>query len=296
MLIALDKLTVELHASELCEGGAMIYDSNKVKDAESLAKRKDIDLIGAPLTQMAAQAGGEIMFNTVALGAAMGLLQLDFAILENMLTKIWASKGQKVVDANVAAAKAGYEFSKSALTEPFKIKIEFVKREKTMFINGNEAAVVGRGEGRLQVRGRIPDEPLLLHTAPHGRPRARLRHNREADRGRNRGCEHDLRRCLRRSARHDRHFGRRLRAHGRGAWHDGHNGGPVRDFRVAALRPLHRPSDLHRAGRPLFALHASQGEFPRVVIAPGDPAECYVEAVNAFNIAEHGADASHSAP
>jgi 2-oxoglutarate ferredoxin oxidoreductase subunit alpha len=34
------------------------------------------------------------------------------------------------------------------------------------------------------------------------------------------------------------------------------------------------------------ALHASQGEFPRVVIAPGDPAECYTEAVNAFNIAE----------
>jgi 2-oxoglutarate/2-oxoacid ferredoxin oxidoreductase subunit alpha len=35
-----------------------------------------------------------------------------------------------------------------------------------------------------------------------------------------------------------------------------------------------------------FALHASQGEFPRVVIAPGDPTECYVESVNAFNIAE----------
>jgi len=36
----------------------------------------------------------------------------------------------------------------------------------------------------------------------------------------------------------------------------------------------------------LFALHASQGEFPRVVIAPGDATECYVEAFNAFNIAE----------
>jgi len=36
----------------------------------------------------------------------------------------------------------------------------------------------------------------------------------------------------------------------------------------------------------LFTLHASQGEFPRVVIAPGDATECYVEAFNAFNIAE----------
>jgi len=36
----------------------------------------------------------------------------------------------------------------------------------------------------------------------------------------------------------------------------------------------------------LSALHASQGEFPRVVVAPGDANDCYVEAFNAFNIAE----------
>jgi len=35
-----------------------------------------------------------------------------------------------------------------------------------------------------------------------------------------------------------------------------------------------------------FVLHASQGEFPRVVIAPGDVEECFYEIQNAFNIAE----------
>ena len=35
-----------------------------------------------------------------------------------------------------------------------------------------------------------------------------------------------------------------------------------------------------------FMLHASQGEFPRVVIAPGDTEECFYETMRAFNWAE----------
>jgi len=35
-----------------------------------------------------------------------------------------------------------------------------------------------------------------------------------------------------------------------------------------------------------FALHASQGEFPRLVLAPGDAQECFFETFNAFNCAE----------
>jgi len=35
-----------------------------------------------------------------------------------------------------------------------------------------------------------------------------------------------------------------------------------------------------------FAIHASQGEFPRVVIAPGDVKECFYKTMEAFNLAE----------
>ncbi|MFQ6054206.1 MAG: transketolase C-terminal domain-containing protein, partial [Candidatus Bathyarchaeia archaeon] len=36
----------------------------------------------------------------------------------------------------------------------------------------------------------------------------------------------------------------------------------------------------------LFAVHASQGEFPRVVVAPGDVDECFYLTMEAFNLAE----------
>ena len=35
-----------------------------------------------------------------------------------------------------------------------------------------------------------------------------------------------------------------------------------------------------------FIIHASQGEFPRVVVAPGDVDECYYKTMEAFNLAE----------
>ena len=35
-----------------------------------------------------------------------------------------------------------------------------------------------------------------------------------------------------------------------------------------------------------FAIHASQGEFPRVIIAPGDVDECFYSTLEAFNLAE----------
>ena len=35
-----------------------------------------------------------------------------------------------------------------------------------------------------------------------------------------------------------------------------------------------------------FAIHASQGEFPRLVIAPGDVDECFYNTIESFNLAE----------
>ncbi len=286
ILIALDKKTVEIHAAGLSEKGAVIYDSNKVKDAEAIAKRPDLVFIGAPLTQMAAAAGGEIMFNTVALGASMGLMELDFAILQNMLTKIWARKGQQVVDANIAAAKAGYEFSKAALKEPFKIKIEFIKREKTIFINGNEAAVVGAIKAGCKFVAEYPMSPSssILHLmAGHDEAYGIIVKQTEDEIAASNmiaGAGFAGVRAM--TATSGGGFSLMVEALG----NIGIAEIPAVIFESQRCGPSTGLPTYTEQADLSFALHASQGEFPRVVIAPGDPTECYVEAVNAFNIAE----------
>jgi 2-oxoglutarate ferredoxin oxidoreductase subunit alpha len=286
ILIALDKKTVELRAGELAECGALIYDSNKVSDAKELAKRQGITYVGAPLTQMAAAAGGEIMFNTVALGAAMGILGLDFSIIENMMAKMWARKGQKVADANVAAARAGYDFSKSIVNGSFKARIEFIKREKTLFINGNEASVAGALAAGCKFVAEYPMSPSssILH----------LMAGHEID--------YDV---IVKQTEDEISAANMIAGAGfagvRAMTATSGGGFSLMAEALGMMGIMEVPAvifESQRAGPStglptyteqadlLFALHASQGEFPRVVVAPGDAQECYVEAFNAFNIAE----------
>lgn len=287
VIIALDKLTVELHASELSEGGAIIYDSNKVKNAKELARRDDILFIGAPLSQMAATAGGEIMFNTVALGAAMGIMQLDFSILEKLLTSIWARKGQKVVDANIAAAKAGYEFSKSALKEPFKIKIEEIKGKKQkMFINGNEAAVAGAIKAGCKFVGEYPMSPsssvlhlMAGHEWDYG---IIVKQTEDEIAAANMICGAAVAGVRSMTATSGGGFSLMTEALGLMGLMEA----PVVIFLSQRCGPATGLPTYTEQADLQFALHASQGEFPRVVMAPGCPEECYKDAFNAFNIAE----------
>lgn len=287
ILIALDKKTVEIHANELSDGAAVIYDSNRVKDAEALTQqRKDLLMIGAPLTQMAAAAGGEIMFNTVALGASMGVLHLDFAILQDLLTKIWARKGQKVVDANVAAAKAGYDFSQTALNGSFKIKIEKLADKKKMFINGNEAAVVGAVKAGCKFVAEYPMSPSssILHLmAGHDWTYGIIVKQTEdeiaaANMIAGAGAA-GVRAMTATSG-----GGFALMAEALGMM--GLMELPAVIFESQRCGPSTGLPTYTEQADLLFVLHASQGEFPRVVICPGDPTECYVEAINAFNLAE----------
>ena len=286
ILIALDKKTVEVRASELSAGGALIYDSNKVSDAREIAKRQDITYVGAPLSQMAAAAGGEIMFNTVALGAAMGILGLDFAIIEGMLHKLWLRKGQNVVDSNIAAARSGYDFSKSIVNGSFKSRIEFVKREKTLFINGNEASVAGAIAAGCKFVAEYPMSPstAILHLmAGHERDYGIIVKQTED--------EISAANMIAGAA-----F-----AGARSMTATSGGGFSLMSEAIGMMGMMETPCVIFNSQRAgpstglptyteqadlLFSLHTSQGEFPRVVIAPGDAAECYVESFNAFNIAE----------
>ncbi|MEM4554523.1 MAG: 2-oxoacid:acceptor oxidoreductase subunit alpha [Candidatus Anstonellaceae archaeon] len=286
LLVALDKLTVQLHASELSPGGAIIYDSNKVKDAQQIAGRTDIHLIGMPLTQMAASAGGEIMFNSVALGAAMGLMQMDFEIIRTMMQKIWARKGQKVVEANIAAALAGHQASKSALPHPFKVRIEFIKREKTVFMNGNEASVAGAIKAGCKFVAEYPMSPSssILHLmAGHEWDYGIIVKQTEDEiAAANMICGAAFAGVRAMTATSGGGFSLMVEALGL----MGISETPCVIFESQRCGPSTGLPTYTEQADLQFVLHASQGEFPRVVIAPGDPLECYIEAINAFNIAE----------
>ncbi len=65
--------------------------------------------------QIAKDIGSLRSANIVVLGAATPFLDLDYSILENALKSIFGNKGEKVVQANLDALKAGKEFAEKNL-------------------------------------------------------------------------------------------------------------------------------------------------------------------------------------
>jgi len=81
-----------------------------------------------------------IMQNTVAVGAAIHLMGLDFAGLESVLQSTFAKKPQ-VVQMNVESAKAGYDYA-AAHFEPLSKQLQKTSQKWTL-MTGNELMAMG---------------------------------------------------------------------------------------------------------------------------------------------------------
>ncbi len=166
VLVAMDKTTLGLHFDELNDQSIILYDSldDKVKiDDYAGLKGKKIDL---PMVSLAQQAGGtRLMANNVALGASIYLFGLDLEVLNGVISDIFGRKGEEIVKENQAAAKAGYDFVMNNFGSQL---MNVTKNEGRNYLTmtGNEAASLGAIAGGLQFYAAYPMTPSssILHT------------------------------------------------------------------------------------------------------------------------------------
>ncbi len=136
ILIALNRDTIELHQGELATQGIGIFDGDKIKDTGGNGS-----LFSVPLEKLAEEkAGDKLMTNTVALGAAMALVDYNLDILNTILVEHFG-KG-KVADSNVAAARAGYEYTQAEHKGDVR-QLKPVSDAKRLLLTGNEAISLG---------------------------------------------------------------------------------------------------------------------------------------------------------
>ncbi|MHB9112250.1 MAG: 2-oxoacid:acceptor oxidoreductase subunit alpha [Thermoleophilia bacterium] len=108
ILIALDKTTVEEHRGSMAPGGLVVFDPASVKE-----KYDSDGFLEVPFREIAmATAGNRLMENTVAVGSVLGMLGMELQSLEELLTETFARKGREVVDQNLSAAKAGADYAR----------------------------------------------------------------------------------------------------------------------------------------------------------------------------------------
>ena len=141
VLIALTPRTIEENLDELHDGSVIIYDGERTT-MENAPIPDEVVGLNVPLKRLAEEAGGAIMRNVVALGAACAVTGFPIENLDSALEKRFGSKGQKLVDNNKEAARKGQAHVSEEYDETFGYDLETTGNDYVL-INGDEAIGMG---------------------------------------------------------------------------------------------------------------------------------------------------------
>lgn len=282
ILIALDRDSIEKHLNEMSDGVVIV-------DRDTVHFDDDHDsLFHVPLLKIAKEIGGNKLYaNSVAVGAAMGLMCLDFEVLTGVLSSVFKKKGQEIIDTNVRVAQAGYDYAKDNYPLGCKFSIEEPRRhENKMLIAGNDAVGLGALAAGLKFLCAYPMTPstgVMNYVAANSSRFGVVVEQAEDEIS-------ALNMALGASFTGARSMvttsggGFSLMAEALGL--AGITETPVVIFLAQRPGPATGLPTMTEQGDLLFALHAAQGEFPRCILAPGTPEECFYLTAEAFNIAD----------
>ncbi len=167
-LIALNQDSVERHAPEVEEGGVVIFNGDRIKCEDSLV-RPGVQVLAIPMAEVTKEIKEKfgpvkpIMQNTVMIGAISYLSQVGLEEPSNVLADTFAHKGKEIIDMNVALLTAGYEYAK-ANAKPITTEWEF-SRKRRPFTTGNEAIALAAYAAGCKFYSAYPMTPAstILH-------------------------------------------------------------------------------------------------------------------------------------
>ena len=287
------------HIGEINDGGGVIYDAEIGFDPAT-AKRPDLRFYAVPFMEIIKKAleevgkgeqarRYEVMKNTVGLGASLALCDYPFDLVAEVIRSQFKGKRSEVGELNVRAAKLAFEHVKQhENSKEFPYTLKPGREPKARILaKGYEIHAIAKLKAGCAFQTYYPispatDESVYLE-------RQQRDYNLLVVQ-----CEDEISSIN--MAVGAAHMGVRastatsgpgfaLMVEGIGFASITECPGPVlvmyqRGGPSTGMPTRQEQGDLQ------FALHPAQGDFPHVVIAPGDLRECYQDTFSAFNWAE----------
>ncbi len=279
-----------------------------VADLLREAERSNVCIYAVPymdlLKDIATQIGEEKlskltrMINVLSLGISFSLLDYDKAMVKKAVSTFFAEK-PRVINMNIVALDKAYEYTEQMFGGGFDYRLETVQTdEKRILVAGAQAVALGKLLGGCRVQTYYPITPAadesvyleaneifeLVPEASGGEKKGSIIVMQTEDEIAAINMASGAALTGTRAATSTSGPGFSLMVEGLG-W-AGMNEVPVvinyyqRGAPSTGLPTRHGQDDLR------FAVHASHGEFPRIVLASGDIEECFYDAIRAFNYAE----------
>jgi 2-oxoglutarate ferredoxin oxidoreductase subunit alpha len=286
IIIALNSETAEIHSPFLSEGGVVLYDKDRVKFSQNLVPT-NAKAIPLPLGEISRKYDkNPIMQNTVALGVTLYLLGLDFAIFSGVLADTFGKKKQAIIDANVNAAKNGYDYA-SANLQQLSVKVTSTNsHQPKLLMTGNQAIAFGAAMAGCKFYAAYPMTPAssILHwMAAHATTCGILVKQAEDELAvinMGIGAAHAGVRSMVGTS--GGGFSLMVEALGQA----GMTETPIVIVESQRAGPSTGLPTKTEQGDLNMILGASQGDFPRIVLAPLSIEDAYYATIEAFNLAE----------
>jgi 2-oxoglutarate ferredoxin oxidoreductase subunit alpha len=284
LVIALNQDAVFYHKEFITKNGAIIYDS-KI-DAKKFKPRSDIRLYPMPVSKIVEKAGGSPkMANSALLAAALCLVNYPIEYLEGVLTDEFKRKGDAVVKKNISVARAGFRYAKENLND-FQHKVKPVSKKRKMLLSGNEAVALGAVAGGMKFYSAYPMTPAsnILHylMANERKFNIVVKQTEDEIAAMNYTIGANFAGVRAMTGTSGGGFALMTEALGMAALSET----PVVASLVSRIGPSTGMPTWTEQADLRFALHASQGDFLRVILAPGDMDECFYLSAEAFNLAD----------
>jgi len=286
ILVALNPETIKLHQDEEIYGGYIIYDGGEYELNEINNTRKDINYIPVPMQRITKEMGiTGVMINNIALGASVALLNCDSEAVKITVKDVFKEKGPEIVENNINALEAGYRYVKERL----KIKaydLEIVKPSTGLLVSGNDAVFLAAIRAGCKFYAAYPMTPSssILHSLASVEDEFNIvtKHAEDEIAVINMAIGASFAGARSMVATSGGGFSLMTEGLGCAAMTET----PLVIILCQRPAPATGLPTWTEQGDMLFAVHASHGEFLRVVMAPGDPEECFYMTGKAFNLAE----------
>jgi 2-oxoglutarate ferredoxin oxidoreductase subunit alpha len=281
LLIPLNQDTMDRHLRLLTDGGAVIYNGDSIKPG---AAAPGVQLCPLPVSTLADITRNKVAQNTLALGASLSMMGVGFNVLEGVFQAQFGKKGEAVVTENVNIARAGYDYATSNF-KPFDKPLPMTDKRYAV-LSGNAALAMGGAAAGCKFYCAYPMSPStgVLHwMAGHGRKAGILVRQVEDEIGVINmaiGAAHAGVRSM--CATSGGGFALMTEGLGLSAMAEI----PVVAINCMRAGPSTGVPTKTEQGDLWQALGAAFGDFPRVIAAPLDIADCFTLMPEVFNITD----------
>ncbi|MFH1828003.1 MAG: 2-oxoacid:acceptor oxidoreductase subunit alpha [Nanoarchaeota archaeon] len=277
MLLALDNKTLEEHNDKVVSQGIILHDDKVNLDYKSY----DQNCILVPLKKIEEKLQVKNIHNAVFLGVTIKCLGLELEVLNKVINEYF-NKKPELKELLLEAAKEGYDAVEKSIDFPI------LNEESNLeFLNGNDAITLGALKSKLNFHAQYPMTPVsgILHNlAKESVSNENLVVIQPEDEiaaiNMALGASYAGARAM--TATSGGGFALMVESLGLAGMAEiplvvieGQRPGPS-----TGLPTKTDQGDLK------FVLSAGSGDFPKIIIAPGDIEECYTETKRAFYLAE----------